>query len=104
MRAFLWLAISAAVLPALQETDARAQTKPTYYPDYAVYHDVDRYNRSVTAAVHSGLDTCVYCVRTGDMRVGVLFLRGVLQRCAGTCSAVSDVSHCRRLWPLSIGR
>jgi hypothetical protein len=35
------------VLPALPETDARyAKTsRPTYYPDYAVYHDVDRYNR-----------------------------------------------------------
>ena len=42
----MWLALSAAVLPALPETNARTQVKPTYYPDYAVYHDVDRYNRS----------------------------------------------------------
>jgi hypothetical protein len=41
------LLLSCAALPALPETDARyAQpSRPTYYPDYAVYHDVDRYNR-----------------------------------------------------------
>jgi hypothetical protein len=48
MRVRLWaLLLTYAVLPALPETDARyAKTsRPTYYPDYAVYHDVDRYNR-----------------------------------------------------------
>ncbi len=41
------LLLSCAALPALPETDARyaKPSKPTYYPDYAVYHDVDRYNR-----------------------------------------------------------
>ena len=49
----LWaLLLTYAALPALPETDARyaKPSRSTYYPDYAVYHDVDRYNRYSAAA------------------------------------------------------
>ena len=40
-----WLVLFAICLPDVKDTDARNHEKATYYPDYAIYHDVDRYNR-----------------------------------------------------------
>jgi hypothetical protein len=42
----LLLAVWGAALPALPNVGAEKQaTKPTYYPDYTLYHNVDRYNK-----------------------------------------------------------
>jgi len=40
-----WVLLFAICLPDVKDTDARNHEKATYYPDYAIYHDVDRYNR-----------------------------------------------------------
>ena len=40
-----WVMLFAICLPDVKDTDARNHEKATYYPDYAIYHDVDRYNR-----------------------------------------------------------
>jgi len=58
-----------AVLPALPETDARAQEKPTYYPDYAVYHNVDRYNSEVESLARL-YPQCVVTDDSGRSRQG----------------------------------
>jgi hypothetical protein len=65
----LVLVLSAAVLPALPETDARPRPKATYYPDYAVYHDVDRYNRDVEALAQR-YPACVTLEPPGSSRLG----------------------------------